>query len=522
MTRKLGLCGLHVRLPLLVSKIISRFSISIVMKTHTLVVFSGCPRSGGLAADFAKISKQFISDGLNPTCLSSQDLRIYMTPARGPMVYGRDDLGRREIIHTVNDPAFYQHVHGQLKSRVINWVTQASSSMQNGDRMIIVVAAHGEIRTGNIFLKTHQDAEFLRVEELYLALKQLPANVRILFVNLACFSGKWGALAKKMDREGRGHETLIETASSSSETSQNHRSMSNRVRCSFFGCAFVNELVTFPDATIRERTRRIREEMECLPAGQNSSTPQCFPAPRGLLSSGITQFISTPNILQSILNSVSTDQRDKARLKIIARGRQKSRAKRYLKKFLNLFGMSDLISNSSNSMADVGALIIRNYVDELGPSANAGEKSDLVDACFDALNGVGGDELKQQVVLTIMWQRRQLSLVGDHLLDLKTRGYLSRLLDLDKTAKESTRELDDSSLEIYTATHDRLWSLPCVRELLYSSGDLVPILFQDGFNFLLQNIFFNQMLDPINFQIDKVISVTEHFFTNSAALATSI
>lgn len=154
----------------------------------------------------------------------------------------------------------------------------------------------------------------------------------------------------------------------------------------------------------------------------------------------------------------------------------------------------------------------------MGPNAYAGEKSDLVEVCFDALKGMGGQNLKEQVVRTIMWQRRQLSLVGEHRLDLKTQGYLYRFLDLEKVAKESTRELDDSSLKVYTDTHDRLWSMPCVRGLLYSSGDLVPFFFffsQDGFNFLLQNIFFNKMLE-VDFQIDQVASETQDFFATSA------
>ena len=83
-----------------------------------------------------------------------------------------------------------------------------------------------------------------------------------------------------------------------------------------------------------------------------------------------------------------------------------------------------------------------------------------------------------------MWQRRHLSLVAEHLLDLKTQGYLGRLLDLEEVAKECTRELDDSSLETWTHT------IPFpVFVLLYSSGNLMPIFFQDGFNFLLQICF---------------------------------
>lgn len=48
--------------------------------SYTFVAFSRCPRSGGLAADFIKILKQFIHDGLQPA-VSLQDLCIFMTLA---------------------------------------------------------------------------------------------------------------------------------------------------------------------------------------------------------------------------------------------------------------------------------------------------------------------------------------------------------------------------------------------------------------------------------------------------------
>ena len=116
--------------------------------------------------------------------------------------------------------------------------------------------------------------------------------------------------------------------------------MSNRVHLLWFRCAFINDLVTYPNATVREHTQRIREEIKCLPDHQNP-TSECFPAPRRLLSGGITQFISTPNILQYTLTIVSTENMAKAQMKI----RQAIRAKQRLKKFLNLFGMRDLINN---------------------------------------------------------------------------------------------------------------------------------------------------------------------------------
>lgn len=146
--------------------------------------------------------------------------------------------------------------------------------------------------------------------------------MRILFINLVRFSGRWGGLANNMEKEGQYQEILTESASSSLETSKNHRKMSNRVHLPWFRCAFVNELVTYPNATVREHTQRIREEIKRLPDRQTPPS-QCFPAPRGLLSGGITQFISTPNILQYIITIMSTENMAKAQMKI----RQATRAK---------------------------------------------------------------------------------------------------------------------------------------------------------------------------------------------------
>lgn len=95
--------------------------------------------------------------------------------------------------------------------------------------------------------------------------------------------------------------------------------------------------------------------------------PQLISAPRGLLSGGTTQFINTPNMLQYIPTIVFTEDMDKVQLKI----RQETRPKRYSKKFLNLFGMRDLICNNK---PDVGAVLICNYIDELGHEAKQ-EKS---------------------------------------------------------------------------------------------------------------------------------------------------
>lgn len=70
-----------------------------------LVVFGG-HLSQALVADFAKVNKQFM--GSSPTCLSTMHLRKTMKIIGGPIVWGRDDLGKaRETVYRRNEQPFY-------------------------------------------------------------------------------------------------------------------------------------------------------------------------------------------------------------------------------------------------------------------------------------------------------------------------------------------------------------------------------------------------------------------------------
>lgn len=88
----------------------------------------------------------------------------------------------------MNDLVFWVQVDRGLKGRILDWIQAASGAMRPGDRMVIVIATHGTPKSGSIYLQTAHDKELLLIDELYIALKQLPEHVRILFVNLACFS----------------------------------------------------------------------------------------------------------------------------------------------------------------------------------------------------------------------------------------------------------------------------------------------------------------------------------------------
>ena len=78
--------------------------------THALVVLSADILSGGLAVDFVKISKEFITAGIAPTCLSNIDLRVPIHRYQGPILYEREEMEAREEVFGLMEPPFYHLV----------------------------------------------------------------------------------------------------------------------------------------------------------------------------------------------------------------------------------------------------------------------------------------------------------------------------------------------------------------------------------------------------------------------------
>lgn len=230
-------------------------------KSYALVVFNGCEGSSGLAGDFVKISKSFIDKGIQPTCLSNHDMHHFMVCHEGPLLYGRSELGEKEKIFDWNEEPFYELVSSGMKQRVLEWVRDTASIIQENERMVIVIATHG-MQKGHIVFETGHSRETIDVEEMYGAIRHLPKYTRLLFVNLACYASRWKSLA----RLGGSRDVMVEVSSKKRETSKNHISGSRRCRCSFFGHAWIQEVNKFPDGNIVQHTKRIKEEMLCIPA----------------------------------------------------------------------------------------------------------------------------------------------------------------------------------------------------------------------------------------------------------------
>lgn len=115
---------------------------------HTLVIFGGRFVDVPLATDFIKISKQFISDGLNPISISGTD-QFTITNLYRTLRFGGVDLGRpSEPVYTQAEGASAAHFYrlagpGGLKNDILSWIRDARRSVNRGDRVIIYICAHG-------------------------------------------------------------------------------------------------------------------------------------------------------------------------------------------------------------------------------------------------------------------------------------------------------------------------------------------------------------------------------------------
>ncbi|ODM22966.1 hypothetical protein SI65_00555 [Aspergillus cristatus] len=261
--------------------------------SYALIVFGGSIYDVALATDFVKLYKKFTADGLNPTCLSGTNLAD-ITYMSGPLKFGRDDIRTpiRVYDNTEAQTPFYQlSGAGSTKQLALTWIRNVASRLKAGDRIILVFVAHGEQGSTHLILNngTH-GRELLTETEIIAALSSLPAGVRVLLINEACFSGGWTTAAPDL---GPTRDVMVETASTVNEPAPNYRSASGRFRCSLFAAAYIEELTTYAEGRISQHRTRIKEKMRLVRSGQDTSTPLVICSLRSLLSRNISHFVLT-------------------------------------------------------------------------------------------------------------------------------------------------------------------------------------------------------------------------------------
>lgn len=421
----------------------------------SLVVFSGGNTDLALATDFVVISKKFKTDGLDPTCLSGRHLQN-ITNIFGPFIFGREDLRQRTQVYD-NDEAFtpfYQLETRHLKRSVLAWIANVSREVGPGDRIIIVMIGHGE-RSGAIVMDTqYGPKETLTKAEMMVALSVLPRNVRLLFINEACYSGTWTTMTPDL---GHQRDILVETASTINERSFSYTSGSGHRRCSMFGAAFVEEITTHSEGRISRHRTRIVDEMLLAAPGQHTSTPLAVPSIRALLSYNRSHFILTRKLATTITQIASSQKRHELLLQSRDSFRSfwgRIRGSGNPRQSPEAFGASS--SASDKTETDLKDLVIECYLQDLGPKGAQLCYSGLASACQVVLEGGGPPHLKDELIAIISWQRSLMPRVHEFLEHLARQQLITDIVDVD-TAKEALEDRWISHvLTIEEALHDHL------------------------------------------------------------------
>ena len=118
----------------------------------------------------------------------------------GPIVFGRDDMGTsREVVCSKKETPFYELVEQEsLKQKVLDWVSEKATITKSGNRIILVLMAHGRKDQGEVIFDTAQGLELLERGEVIAALRNMRHGVRVQIINEACYSGVWTDVAARL------------------------------------------------------------------------------------------------------------------------------------------------------------------------------------------------------------------------------------------------------------------------------------------------------------------------------------
>ncbi|KAJ5143812.1 uncharacterized protein N7515_002599 [Penicillium bovifimosum] len=81
------------------------------------------------------------------------------------------------------------------------------------------------------------------------------------------------------------------------------------------------------------------------------------------------------------------------------------------------------------------AIVIANYLEDLGPLQSSHWVSTLPTACEVALEGRGPPDLEDQVIATIAWQEAQMQRVGGLLKHMATQRFITDIADTETAAR---------------------------------------------------------------------------------------
>lgn len=265
----------------------------------------------------------------------------------------------------------------------------------------------------------------------------------------------------------------------------------------------MEELTTHPEGRVSQHRSRIVDEMLHVGPDQETSTPLVIPSARALLSHDISLFILTPKIATAITNAASAQHRHEALLQ------SRTSARTFWRRLRCRIGLERgpaqtlsgdrLVEVSTGT--DMKAIVIKNYLEDLGPLRSEISHCGLATACEFALEGHGPPDFRDQVIATIAWQAAQIQRVSRLLEHLAKQGLITEIVD-EEMAYQALADYREDVLVPLAERFQEDAKLSCIMSP--PTQGHVSVHFDDAKDWLIGILAYNWLMYPDNFNLDRV------------------
>jgi hypothetical protein len=166
-------------------------------RTHLISVFGSVDagEDDWFASDFCLLQTALGGTAKTETHLACVDLKKFVTE-HGPLLHGPPGR-QRKVVFDQNSEVFYtQYLKNDLAEEFLKAIRLVSSNALAGERIVIVIVAHGESAQGNVYIGSNIRGKRIRVtrSQIEACLSNATAGVQITIVVTSCFSGFWTIL----------------------------------------------------------------------------------------------------------------------------------------------------------------------------------------------------------------------------------------------------------------------------------------------------------------------------------------
>jgi hypothetical protein len=234
-------------------------------RTHLISVFGSINAvdDDWFASDFCLLRTALGGTAKTETHLTCVDLKKFVEE-HGPLLHGPSDRKPRKIVFNQNSEVFYkQYGKKHLADKFLKAIRRVSSNALPGERIVLVIVAHGHKDKGDVFIGSDPQGRPFRVSRAQVesCLACAPEGVQITILVTSRFSGFWALPYERPKMDPTVFSATTATAPSMSLAQSN---TSGFVRGGFFPDAVVNEL----SALVEPRPETSPENQEPLQVRQ--------------------------------------------------------------------------------------------------------------------------------------------------------------------------------------------------------------------------------------------------------------